>query len=205
MKPNELFVIIQNAEYTTVGDDVQYAIVEKDEGVYLLFQQSTSEEDWKVNFDFPAEVYKNQESAIIAHRGYVNAWKEINDQVLTQFINWVAATGKKPYIAGWSYGGAMAVLAAEDYFYRTTEKPELITFGAPKVLWGKKSRDYVRTCITPESKQYAHVNDLVPRLPPFFGYTQIVIFYVGTGKSFWKLFNPWKYHTMYGKAELYNV
>ena len=63
MKPWELFKLIEDTEYISGGDDVQFAVkpVEEEKAIYLLFQESTSKRDWQVNLDFPVKVYKQQQ------------------------------------------------------------------------------------------------------------------------------------------------
>lgn len=50
-------------------------------------------------------------------------------------------------VCGWSYGGAMAVLAAEDFNFRTGNNAGVVTFGAPKPLWGRKTWQYIKSCV----------------------------------------------------------
>lgn len=171
MKYEKLFNLIEDTEYETVGIDVQYQIKKIDGILYLLFQESTSKKDWEINFDFPVKVYKKQENTILAHRGFVKAWKSCNDIIMDNFIKAITDEYKminKIVIAGWSYGGAMAQLAAEDLHFRTHIKPVLITYGSPKILFGRKPKKYFTSCIDKESKQFANRSDLVTKVPPFY-------------------------------------
>ena len=86
MKPWELFKLIEDTEYISGGDDVQFAVkpVEEEKAIYLLFQESTSKRDWQVNLDFPVKVYKQQQKFFLVHRGWAKAWKSINDMVFRE-------------------------------------------------------------------------------------------------------------------------
>lgn len=199
MAPNDIFELIKKTKYNNDGLDVDWQVVEFSDSVFLLFQETRSSIDWKVNFDFPAKPYKNQESPLLIHRGYAKAYKSCNDKIMEAFISKCKGCNKVPYISGWSYGGAMAQIASEDFFYRTGIKPNLITFGAPKVAFGKKTRNYLESCIC-GALQFAHRSDIVPKVPPFFlKYGRVPV-----GKfNFIGLFKPEKYHCEYGNAILY--
>lgn len=97
----------------------------------------------------------------------------------------------------------MSVLAAEDFHYRTHIKPYVITFGAPKPLWGRKTWEYVKSCVS-DAWQYAHVNDVVPLCVPLPGYRMIHKDKIGSGFCIFKLFRGDIYHCIYGDESLYD-
>lgn len=105
-------------------------------------------------------------------------------------------------VSGYSYGGALATLAAEDIHFRFYIKPDLVTFGCPKVLFGKKSKKYFESCMN-NIKQYAHFNDIVTLVPPFLGYTTIKEIKLGEKRNIKELCNPYIYHQVYCDAQLY--
>lgn len=205
-KPEEYFSVLINQVYQKAGMDVDYAIRvdEQEKTICLLFQGSSSETDWKNNFRFPKKPYKQAEKTLYYAGGWCDAWKSCNDQIMKELIKlYVICSDWKVLILGYSYGGAMALLAAEDFYFRTHIKPSVITFGAPKPLWGKKTAEYVRGCCN-YVKQYANVNDVVTYCPPIPGYHRIRTDKVGKPFKLKNLFNPWQYHQMYGEAELYD-
>ena len=204
MTPDKLFELIKKSDYVTSGLKVDWLVTVDDEEktVRLLFQESDGKMDWFVNFDFPVKPYKEQENVIWIHRGWAKAWKSCNDEIMSAVIRCIESN--KDYsvqVSGWSYGGAMAVIAAEDLHFRTGINPDVVTFGAPNPLFGKKTKCHFIHALG-KVTQYAHVNDIVPCVPPA-PYCQVNKIHVGTGKSFWKLFNPRKYHTGYGDSYLY--
>lgn len=204
MKPYDLFNLIKKTKYSTVGDDVDYYIqvCEEEKIIRLLFEETTSKRDWINNFNFPIKPYKKQQNTLWVARGWAKAYKSANDVIMAEMIaEYRKHTNYKIEIAGWSYGGAMAILAAEDFYFRTNKKTELITFGAPKPLFCKKTQKYVLSCCK-KIKQYTHKSDIVPLCPPFFGYKHLNKIKLGKF-NFFNLFKPTKYHTCYGEVALY--
>ena len=204
MKPNELFDLVFDISYKNVGDDVDYCIFVKEEKIYLAFEGSRTKRDWQNNLNFPRKIYKKQYSCLKAARGWGDAYKSCNNIVMEELISVMDDYPFFPVvIIGHSYGGAMAVLAAEDLHYRTRTMPSVITFGAPKCLFGNKSKKYVKSCCV-EITQYQHVHDIVPRMPPFSGYHSVNVKWVGKDRwKFWEIFKPY-YHVSYGDENLYS-
>lgn len=207
MKPWELWNEIYNAEYTVSGDGVDWTVKVYDDEkiVRLLFQGSNDSHDWINNFNFPIRPYKKQENTLWVASGWAKAYTSCNDIVMQKFIEVVNEYCGKNYsieICGYSFGGALALLAAEDFYFRTQKKVSVITFGAPKPLFGKKTFDYVNSCVT-SATQYAHVNDMIPYLVPLYGYRMLNKVKVGDGFCLFKLFNTNKYHLIYGDPSIY--
>ena len=203
--PAEYFNLIKSTEFITSGDDVDWAVVVSDQEkiIRLIFEESTSKRDWINNFNFPIKIYKKQESCLRVARGWGNAYKSCNDVIMEAMIK---AVNEHPdydcEILGWSYGGAMAVIASEDFYFRTKIRADIITFGAPKPLWGRKCHRYVTSCVN-NVWQFAHINDCVPLCPPLPGYKMLKKCKIGSGFSLIKLFKPNIYHLIYGDKELY--
>ena len=207
MKPNELFNYlksIKHDEYITSGDDVQYLVrtFHDEKRIRLMFEESCGKTDWKNNFNFPIKPYKYQENVLWYARGWAKAYKSCNDEIMKMLLQ---AHNENPdyeiEICGWSYGGAMSLIAVEDFYYRYKIKSIVTTFGAPKPLFGCKTRKTVLNCCK-EVKQYAHRNDCVPLMPPLPGYCMGNKIKVGKKKLF-GLFHPDIYHCIYGDESLY--
>lgn len=208
MKPSELYKKIQATTYTKSGDDVYWAIEinEQEQTIYLIFAPSNSKCDWVNNFSFPVKVYKRQQSKIRCAIGWRNTWKSCNDEIMSALLNYYTSKQYKDYkliITGWSYGGAISLLAAEDWTWRTGYKPEVITFGAPKPFWGSKSRKYLLHVLG-EVKEYCHKSDIVTYCPPFTGYKHVKKESIGKFNLF-RLFNSYTWHCCYGDEDWYEA
>lgn len=202
----DLFKLIQIEDYKTTGDCVDYCIktYEGSSMIRLMFQCSNGVEDWKNNFNFPKKPYKQAKNILWYHGGYCKAWKSANDTIMEELI--VELSKHPSYtveISGWSLGGAMAVMAAEDFNFRTGEFVQLVTYGAPKVIWGHWTKRRVKESCA-GIYQFANINDLVPCQPPFPGYYHANKIKVGDEKwSLKKWLNPEVYHCLYGDPAIY--
>lgn len=202
MKDSELFTYIKNKKdwetIKTKKHELNYSIMIFSDGIYLLFQESDGKKDWKDNLNFfpiYTKVYKEQESPLKCHRGFVKEYKSGNDTIMSELYEASEMyPNSKIVIAGWSNGAAMATLACEDFFFRTGIKCEVVTFGSPKVCFDKKSASYIYSCCS-SFREYCHQSDIVTKLPPFGEH----INEYKLGKLSLGIFNPWKYHTEYDK------
>lgn len=194
MKPSTLFEMIKYGQYTKSGDAVDWAITTAEGRTWLLFQDSKDKRDWINNFKFRRKLYKDQENTLIVHGGYGKAYKSANDVIMAEAVKYDNLA-----IAGWSFGGAMALLAAEDYHYRTGRKPEVVTFGAPKVAGTKSTANYLRSC--GEYFQYADANDPVPLMPPFPGFHHVNKIKVGGPFCILEWKDADYYHTHYDEED----
>lgn len=205
MKANELFDLIKSTDYTTSGNDVDWAIkvFHDEKRIRLLFEASASKTDWINNFRFPIKPYKQQENILWLQKGWATAWKSCNDEICVAVMNEIEkAPDYELEVCGWSYGGAMALIAAEDLGYRTGRHDLIVsTFGAPKPLFGRKTKEYVLSYIK-EINQYSHRNDIVPMMPPLSGYKLGNKVKVEKKKLF-GIFQPNIYHCIYGDESLY--
>jgi predicted lipase len=193
---------ILGLSYEKIGNDVDVFIdldpVEYSLKVYFL--GSNSKTDWKTNFDFPSKVYKRQKSCLKAHRGFVRTFKTANDTIIEKMLNLskefsIPMKELEVSFIGHSFGGAMAILAAEDFYFRFEQKPNIITFGSPKILANKKSVNYIKDCCG-EIFQFAHQNDIVTYMPPM--YRHIKKHKLGKF-SLTEILKPHIYHLIYGK------
>lgn len=202
MEPWRIFNEIISGPWTTSGLDVQWTVKLAGGVPYLAFQGSCSWLDWLHDFCFLVKPYKNQEHKMLVHAGFARCWKSCNDEVMAKFIGLCSISKERPVITGHSMGGALSVLAAEDFAYRTGIKPIVPTFGAPKVAWGKKTKEYLES--RADFLMFAQRNDPVPRCPPLPGYKRLNTIEIGEKFNFFKMaFNPNKWHQLYGEGGEY--
>lgn len=201
MKPSDIFKFIKQTKYKTVGYDVQYAIFSLEKETLIIWEESTSKEDWKTNFDFPIRPYKNQQNTLWYHRGWAKAYKSARDEFLKDIAD--CSNTENFRIYGWSYGGAMSQISAEDVkFHYPNSHIEVVTFGSPNPLFGRKTKKFVKSCIA-DCKQYANRNDLVTVMPPLPGYKQVNKIKVGKKFNLIEFFKPKIYHANYDDESIY--
>lgn len=213
MKPWNLFNRITNRGYKNCGADVDYCIQydEKEKTLYLYLQESDEVTDWIVNFSFIpyTAIPDNKGQRVTFHGGYYGAWLTAESRILTDFICQIGnlEVECKPVndivVTGWSYGGAMSLIAAYKIYRFFDIKPTVITFGAPKIIKGEKSKQAFLESVK-DVKQYANNNDIVTHVIPWKPWTHINRIDCGTEKTTVKrLMNPKKHHCLYGDNTIY--
>jgi len=148
-----------NGPWETAGLDVQFSIVDLGETAEISFQGSVSPFDWRSNFDFFVEPYREMPVRWLAHKGFVLAYKSVRDQIIERI-----KSKKNVTILGYSRGGALAQLCHEDIAFNLPGiSLESYVFGAPRVLWMPpfevRERFY-------GLMRFENVGDIVPHIPP---------------------------------------
>ena len=184
MKLSQLF---QNCAYLIpyqqIGDSVNYAFVEEIEThtLYIYFQGSNSITDWVRNFMFPAKPYKDMEVTYRVHRGFLAAWKTVEDLVIRK-INEIdnpllCYKWKHIVIVGYSHGAALAGLCHECVWFhrRDLRRQGLEGYGfeSPRFYGGFK----VKECLKQRWEHFQIIRcneDLVTHCPPaIFGFRHV--------------------------------
>ena len=180
MSYRKLFEETIHGPWKTTGLDIQYRVVKQGKHAFLYLQGSMSRSDWNLNFNFWIEPYKDMPSPWKAHRGFVKAWKSARDEIFK-------AVGKPDTltISGYSHGGALAILAYEDFTFHGVYTMGC-AFGAPRVVWMPSKVVAARFDLLTRIRTRG---DLVTKVPPWImGYR-----HVGFDKPFgiWQPPNPW--------------
>jgi len=149
----EYFNGVTHGKWVTAGMNIQYKV----ENNVLYFQSSDKGlSDCLVNFDFPVVPYKSMEETFFVHRGFLKAWKSVQDEI-----------SKLSYdtIVGYSHGAALALLAHEDFLFKRGLEPATYVFGCPKIFFliSKRAKSRFSKVVN-----VANVEDIVAKAPPFY-------------------------------------
>lgn len=120
MKLSELFSICADPDgYMEVGDSVNYKFIEDGEKLIIFYQGSNSTTDWLRNFAFGKKPYKEMAIPYRVHRGFLAAWKEVEDLIIEKISDpkWKDIT-----VVGYSHGGALCQFTVECVWFH---RPDL--------------------------------------------------------------------------------
>lgn len=205
MNACDLYKLIRSTKYNKNGLDVDWKIeVDKvEKKIRLLFQGSVSKTDWRINLQFPVKPYKRQTITWFGCKGWVKAYKSCNDIIMDAISKTINEYPKYIIeVSGHSLGGVMTIYAAEDINYRFGIKPEVITFGCPKCVFGSKTKKYIYNCFS-SIIQYRNINDFVTYNPPLIGYKHINDNRLNIKFKLKELFNLDSNHHIYGIEKYY--
>ena len=165
--------------YTTVKSDdgkyeVDYKFLEDDESrtLYIFFEPSDGDVDWRVNFSYWRKPYKDMKIKYRVHGGFLQSWKMIHDEVRYKIVEKRREGGfrwKRIVIAGYSHGGALAALCHECAWFEREDLREEgligVSFDGPRVYGGL----WVPKALKTRWHNFYIIrnqNDLVTHLPP---------------------------------------
>lgn len=154
-------------------DDVDFAFEEREDVLFIFFQGSSQSTDWLRNFMFAKKPYKGMDIPYRVHRGFLEAWKKVEDIVIEK-VN--SKEWKKIIVSGYSHGAALAAFCHECCWYHSKgKKTKVIGFGfeAPRIYAGFKVK---KELLERWSNFYVIRNDkdIVTHCPPYlFGYTHV--------------------------------
>ena len=161
------------ADYQRTDRGGDYLIRRYGDTLYLLFEWSQGQEDWRSNFNFPAKPYRDMGVTWYCHRGFLAVWKAIEPHVRGAIMD---STVRRVYVVGYSHGAAIATLAHEYvWFHRPDLRDRLegYGFGCPRCYWGFR----VRRDLRERWRTFYPIrngNDLVTHLPPrLFGFVHV--------------------------------
>lgn len=162
-------------QYETIGHDVNYAFRNEGSTLYIYFEGSSSTTDWIRNFLFGKRPYKDMKIPYKVHRGFLAAWKEVEDVVIAKVtekkddaqneFKW-----QKIFVIGYSHGGALAGLCHECvWFWRPDLREnglEGYGFEAPRFYAGY----FVKKALKERWATFKVIrdnNDIVTHCPPW--------------------------------------
>lgn len=162
-----------NIPYLKVGESGNFAVRKMKDTLYIFFEGSNSETDWKDNLSFPAKPYKRMgRTTWYAHSGFLRAFKNIEDAISKDILS---PEFKKIIITGFSHGGALATLCHEYAYYNRPDIRDNILgygFGAPRVLWGIINKELKKRW--DNFTVIRNIDDIVTHLPPYLlGYRHV--------------------------------
>lgn len=202
MTYGELFLEIKERnEWQTETDgrhELQFAVEVRDGCMFLLFQESNGKLDWRDNFNILPNKVSCCSGKVVMSEGTNLAYKCGRDAVRAAVSDaLVKNPGLRVVAAGWSHGGGVAVRACIDLNHTLNLHPNLVTFGAPKVLWGDDSALHAWLCCR-RAIQFGHVNDIVTKVAP--GARHVAERVLTKGRV-WLVgsLNPWHFHTKYDR------
>lgn len=180
-KLSELFhLCAYDIQYQQVGDSVNYAFLEEGDSLFIFFEGSNSISDWVRNFLFPSKPYKDMKISYRVHRGFLAAWKEVEDIIIAKICeddNDGDYKWKHITIVGYSHGGALAGFCHECVWYWRPDLRENglegYGFEAPRFYAGFKVKKELRE----RWEKFLVIrdgNDIVTHCPPcIFGFTHV--------------------------------
>ena len=171
MKLSEMFDWCVNATYQVSGLDVDHLLAPDGNTLYVLFKGSDSESDWKQNFKFCDEPFCD--GKIIGHRGFIEAWRSIIDELHDNVQNILDTNENINSIVciGYSHGAALCCLVTMQLSKQFGERCDVkgYGFGCPRVIKGSVPKAFKE-----DFAKFTIVNnrmDIVPHLPPLlFGF-----------------------------------
>ena len=170
----KLFNRVLDAEHIQLEEETASYFVEREGNTLrILFEESNGKTDWRNNFRFfamPTKPYKGMTDTWFAHRGFLRVWKVIEPHLVEEISD---LTVERIEIAGYSHGGAIALLCFEYCKYHRPDIPVSgVGFGAPRVLWGPVP-ETVKARVA-DFLVVRNGNDLITHLPPkLFGFRQM--------------------------------
>jgi len=165
MTLHSLFRLCLDAHYLDAANGASFAVLTRDGTLYILFQQSAGLTDWQNNLDFPAAPYRDMETDWRCHRGFLRVWRSVQSYIdeILRLTSYSDIT-----VAGYSHGGALAVLCHEYIWFRypaLRSRLRGVGFGAPRVVWCRSGCRRIAS----RWEQFTVVrnrDDVVTHLPP---------------------------------------
>ena len=165
MKRSSLFSRLLHIPYTHLEGGASYALERVSRTLYIYFEGSNGDLDWKNNLDFPVKPYKRMGNTVWhAHRGFLRVWKSVRDVIAPYLLD---PAIDRAVTVGYSHGGALAAFCHEHLWFCRPDLRERIEgygFGAPRVYFGCMPREVALRWARFEVVR--NTDDIVTHLPP---------------------------------------
>ena len=170
----DYFSACLGATYLHGENGSSWAVEERGDALWVLFEKSNGVEDWLNNLHFHAVPYREMNPVWQCHSGFLQVWKSVKPH-LEAVIRQAVKQRKKITVIGYSHGAALAVLCMEWIWYHFPSCRMTLSgfgFGCPRVLYG---------CVPPDLAQrwarfyvVRNLDDAVTHLPPrIMGYCHV--------------------------------
>ncbi|KAI9844580.1 MAG: hypothetical protein M1838_002145 [Thelocarpon superellum] len=160
-------------QHTLITDDTGYVAIDQTRQLIVVaFRGTQAIQNFIDDNAFIKLPFLEMCLTCLVHRGFLNSWLEIRDQVLGAVSS---AKSQHPtfelVVVGHSLGGAIASLAAAE-LRKEGNTAALYTYGSPRV--GNAPFADLVTDQAGGNYRVTHTDDIVPRLPPIsFDYAHI--------------------------------
>lgn len=167
----QLFQRVLDVRYVELPENsASYRVSVECGTLFIFFEETNGNEDWKNNFDFFVKPYKDMEYTWRVHRGFLRVWKTIEPHIVDDIMS---SKIKKIVIAGYSHGAAIATLCHEYCrFHRPDIQVQGFGFGCPRVIWG-----HIPQSVKSRFEGFVWIKngpDIVTHLPPvLFGFRHV--------------------------------
>lgn len=165
MKRSSLFSRLLHIRYTHLEGGASFALERITRTLYVYFEGSNGDLDWKNNLDFPARPYTRMERTVWhAHRGFLRVWKSAKEVIAPYLLD---PAIDSVVTVGYSHGGALAAFCHEYVWFcrpDLRDKIEGYGFGAPRIYFGHMSEELRARWARFEVVR--NIDDIVTHLPP---------------------------------------
>lgn len=159
--------------YHHVENNADYTYTLEDGHLTIYFQQTKGNADWLRNLQFPTRAFKNSNTKVRYHRGFLSVWNAVKSYIKEIIKD---ENIKSVTVVGYSHGAALATLCYEYIWFKREDLRNSIDgygFGSPRVL----SRFGLTEEYLERFKNFyviANHTDIVTHVPPrLFGYVHV--------------------------------
>ena len=208
MHPSKLFQRIDRRDnYKHIGKELSYKhfIDREDKIIYVCFQGSNGMSDWLHNFlVIPTHMEPYNGCGWFVHAGFARVWRSGNDTIMEETRMLAERLPDfKVKFCGYSHGGPLAMLAAQNWNFLTNEKCNCETFGPPMLAWGDAAQRVLNNSMN--LTNWVNRADVVTTVPlKSWGYRHVREDLINVKRiPVLSLFRVSKHHQIYSQQEIY--